>query len=102
RGSSWHAGQWGEPVPGARLQRAMAAPGWERALRLMLCELGLALSVYALHVESSWERDPSCSKVFTSRCAGGTSPMDLGAYPAVGEVKLLGKANLQGLICVCL
>ncbi|XP_034647359.1 uncharacterized protein LOC117888239 [Trachemys scripta elegans] len=36
----------------------MAAPGWERALRLVLCALGLALSVYALHVESSRERDP--------------------------------------------
>ncbi|KAH1171327.1 hypothetical protein KIL84_006945 [Mauremys mutica] len=57
----------------------MAAPGWERALRLVLCALGLALSVYALHVETSRERDPgyramcdlspsvSCSKVFTSR-----------------------------------
>ncbi|XP_065448016.1 vitamin K epoxide reductase complex subunit 1-like [Chrysemys picta bellii] len=56
----------------------MAAPGWERALRLVLCALGLVLSVYALHVESSRERDPgyramcdlspsvSCSKVFTS------------------------------------
>ncbi|XP_065447572.1 vitamin K epoxide reductase complex subunit 1-like [Chrysemys picta bellii] len=56
----------------------MAAPGWEWALRLVLCALGLVLSVYALHVESSRERDPgyramcdlspsvSCSKVFTS------------------------------------
>uniref|UniRef100_A0A674JSD1 vitamin-K-epoxide reductase (warfarin-sensitive) n=1 Tax=Terrapene triunguis TaxID=2587831 RepID=A0A674JSD1_9SAUR len=53
-----------------------------RALRLVLCALGLALSLYALHAESSRERDPgdramcdlspsvSCSKVFTSRCAG--------------------------------
>uniref|UniRef100_A0A674JWR3 vitamin-K-epoxide reductase (warfarin-sensitive) n=1 Tax=Terrapene triunguis TaxID=2587831 RepID=A0A674JWR3_9SAUR len=58
---------------------AMAVPGWERAVRLMLCALGLALSLYALHAESSRERDPgdramcdlspsvSCSKVFTSR-----------------------------------
>ncbi|XP_050812978.1 vitamin K epoxide reductase complex subunit 1-like protein 1 [Gopherus flavomarginatus] len=61
----------------------MAVPGWERALRLVLCALGLALSVYALHVESSRERDPdylalcdlspsvSCSKVFTSRWGRG-------------------------------
>ncbi|XP_065258975.1 vitamin K epoxide reductase complex subunit 1 [Emys orbicularis] len=61
----------------------MAASGWERALRLVLCALGLALSVYALHVESSRERDPgyramcdlspsvSCSKVFTSRWGRG-------------------------------
>uniref|UniRef100_A0A8C3HIG4 vitamin-K-epoxide reductase (warfarin-sensitive) n=1 Tax=Chrysemys picta bellii TaxID=8478 RepID=A0A8C3HIG4_CHRPI len=54
-----------------------------RALRLVLCALGLALSVYALHVESSRERDPgyramcdlspsvSCSKVFTSRWGRG-------------------------------
>uniref|UniRef100_A0A8C3HHP4 vitamin-K-epoxide reductase (warfarin-sensitive) n=1 Tax=Chrysemys picta bellii TaxID=8478 RepID=A0A8C3HHP4_CHRPI len=58
------------------------SPG-ERALRLVLCALGLALSVYALHVESSRERDPgyramcdlspsvSCSKVFTSRWGRG-------------------------------
>ncbi|XP_074854460.1 vitamin K epoxide reductase complex subunit 1 [Carettochelys insculpta] len=61
----------------------MAVPGWERALRLGLCALGLVLSVYALHVESSRERDPgyramcdlspsiSCSKVFTSRWGRG-------------------------------
>uniref|UniRef100_A0A674KJC2 vitamin-K-epoxide reductase (warfarin-sensitive) n=1 Tax=Terrapene triunguis TaxID=2587831 RepID=A0A674KJC2_9SAUR len=77
----------GEPVPGARWQQVMAAPGWERALRLVLCALGLALSLYALHAESSRERDPgdramcelspsvSCSKVFTSRCAGGPAPL---------------------------
>ncbi|XP_065436622.1 vitamin K epoxide reductase complex subunit 1-like protein 1, partial [Chrysemys picta bellii] len=51
----------------------------DKLLRLVLCALGLVLSVYALHVESSRERDPgyramcdlspsvSCSKVFTSR-----------------------------------
>uniref|UniRef100_A0A8C3SHE2 vitamin-K-epoxide reductase (warfarin-sensitive) n=1 Tax=Chelydra serpentina TaxID=8475 RepID=A0A8C3SHE2_CHESE len=71
----------------------MAAPGWERALRLALCALGLALSVYALHVETSRERDPgyraacdlspsvSCSKVFTSRCAGGRPLCNLFPLP---------------------
>lgn len=55
-------------------------PTWERKARTLLCVLGLVLSVYALHVELSRERNPdyramcdlaesvSCSKVFTSRC----------------------------------
>uniref|UniRef100_A0A8C3IF11 vitamin-K-epoxide reductase (warfarin-sensitive) n=1 Tax=Chrysemys picta bellii TaxID=8478 RepID=A0A8C3IF11_CHRPI len=69
----------------------MAAPGWELALRLVLCALGLALSVYALHMESSREWDSgywamcnlspsvSCSKVFTSRCA--ILHLSLAIYP---------------------
>ncbi|XP_012718546.2 vitamin K epoxide reductase complex subunit 1 [Fundulus heteroclitus] len=63
-----------------------AAPGmptWERKVRILLVLLGLVLSVYALHVELSRERDPeyramcdlgesvSCSKVFTSRWGRG-------------------------------
>ncbi|KAG9349987.1 hypothetical protein JZ751_026340 [Albula glossodonta] len=58
-------------------------PKWERGARFGLCVLGLVLSVYALHVEISRERDPeyramcdlaqsvSCSKVFTSRWGRG-------------------------------
>lgn len=54
-------------------------PKWERKARTFLCVFGLVLSVYALHVELSRERNPdyramcdlgesvSCSKVFTSR-----------------------------------
>ncbi|XP_066485335.1 vitamin K epoxide reductase complex subunit 1 [Tiliqua scincoides] len=61
----------------------MAVPGWERGARLLLCALGLALSVYAFHVETSKERDASyraacdinsavsCSRVFTSRWGCG-------------------------------
>ncbi|XP_068100086.1 vitamin K epoxide reductase complex subunit 1-like protein 1 [Hyperolius riggenbachi] len=57
--------------------------GWDRALRVLLCAAGIALSVYAYHVETSRERDPeylalcdvnpsiSCSKVFTSRWGRG-------------------------------
>ncbi|XP_054913748.1 vitamin K epoxide reductase complex subunit 1 [Poeciliopsis prolifica] len=63
-----------------------AAPGlprWEPTARIVLGLLGLVLSVYALHVEISRERDPdyramcdlgesvSCSKVFTSRWGRG-------------------------------
>ncbi|XP_060795402.1 vitamin K epoxide reductase complex subunit 1 isoform X3 [Neoarius graeffei] len=56
---------------------------WERWFRIVLCVLGLILSVYALHVEVSRENDPnyramcdlaesvSCSKVFTSRWGRG-------------------------------
>lgn len=70
-------------------QAAMASlPTWERKARIFLCALGLLLSVYALHVELSRERDPeyramcdlgesvSCSKVFSSRyvrCSSVTS-----------------------------
>ncbi|KAB5555296.1 hypothetical protein PHYPO_G00032090 [Pangasianodon hypophthalmus] len=58
-------------------------PKWERWVRVLLCVLGLILSVYALHVELSRENDPhyramcdlaesvSCSKVFTSRWGRG-------------------------------
>ncbi|KAM8837220.1 vitamin K epoxide reductase complex subunit 1 [Spinachia spinachia] len=61
----------------------MAMPTWERKSRIFLCVLGLFLSVYALHVELSRERNPdyramcdlgesvSCSKVFTSRWGRG-------------------------------
>ncbi|GAA6214197.1 vitamin K epoxide reductase complex subunit 1-like protein 1 [Lates japonicus] len=58
-------------------------PTWERKVRVFLCVFGLVLSVYALHVELSRERNPdyramcdlgesvSCSKVFTSRWGRG-------------------------------
>lgn len=58
---------------------AQGLPRWEPTARIVLGLLGLVLSVYALHVELSRERDPdyramcdlgesvSCSKVFTSR-----------------------------------
>ncbi|XP_041830513.1 vitamin K epoxide reductase complex subunit 1 [Melanotaenia boesemani] len=58
-------------------------PRWERKVRVFLCLFGLVLSIYALHVELSRERDPdyramcdlgesvSCSKVFTSRWGRG-------------------------------
>ncbi|XP_071389684.1 vitamin K epoxide reductase complex subunit 1 [Centroberyx affinis] len=58
-------------------------PTWERQMRIFLCVFGLILSVYALHVELSRERNPeyramcdlgesvSCSKVFTSRWGRG-------------------------------
>ncbi|KPP70957.1 vitamin K epoxide reductase complex subunit 1-like protein 1-like [Scleropages formosus] len=61
----------------------MAPPRWERGARFTLCTLGALLSVYALHVEVSRERDPgyramcdladsvSCSKVFISRWGRG-------------------------------
>ncbi|KAM4524376.1 vitamin K epoxide reductase complex subunit 1 [Odontesthes bonariensis] len=62
---------------------AQGVPGWERKMRIVLCLFGLVLSVYALHVELSRERDPdyramcdlgesvSCSKVFISRWGRG-------------------------------
>ncbi|XP_051958187.1 vitamin K epoxide reductase complex subunit 1 [Xyrauchen texanus] len=58
-------------------------PKWEYRARFLLCFLGLVLSIYALHVELSRERNPeyramcdlgdsvSCSKVFTSRWGRG-------------------------------
>ncbi|XP_060795400.1 vitamin K epoxide reductase complex subunit 1 isoform X1 [Neoarius graeffei] len=59
---------------------------WERWFRIVLCVLGLILSVYALHVEVSRENDPnyramcdlaesvSCSKVFTSSYSTSAGP----------------------------
>uniref|UniRef100_A0AAX7SCD6 vitamin-K-epoxide reductase (warfarin-sensitive) n=1 Tax=Astatotilapia calliptera TaxID=8154 RepID=A0AAX7SCD6_ASTCA len=61
----------------------MGFPKWERKVRMFLCLFGLVLSVYALHVEVSRERNPdyralcdlgesvSCSRVFTSRWGRG-------------------------------
>ncbi|XP_003438529.1 vitamin K epoxide reductase complex subunit 1 [Oreochromis niloticus] len=58
-------------------------PKWERKVRMFLCLFGLVLSIYALHVEVSRERNPdyralcdlgesvSCSRVFTSRWGRG-------------------------------
>ncbi|KAI3373071.1 hypothetical protein L3Q82_006415 [Scortum barcoo] len=71
-------------------QRVMAAPvlrvstpRWERIARLLVCLLGILLSLYAFHVEREKARDPtykavcdvsssiSCSKVFSSRWGRG-------------------------------
>ncbi|KAA0717394.1 Vitamin K epoxide reductase complex subunit 1-like protein 1 [Triplophysa tibetana] len=61
----------------------VSTPRWERIVRLLVCLLGILLSMYAFHVEreksldasyraacdvSSWV---SCSKVFTSRWGRG-------------------------------
>uniref|UniRef100_UPI00398E8B49 vitamin K epoxide reductase complex subunit 1-like protein 1 n=1 Tax=Pristiophorus japonicus TaxID=55135 RepID=UPI00398E8B49 len=65
------------------MMAAAAAPRWETSSRWLACGLGLALSLYAYHVETSRERDAayramcdisdsiSCSKVFTSRWGRG-------------------------------
>lgn len=70
----------------SQAEAVMAVPTWERKTRVFLCVLGLCLSVYALHVELSRERNPdyramcdlgesvSCSKVFTSRYVLFSSP----------------------------
>ncbi|XP_069783050.1 vitamin K epoxide reductase complex subunit 1-like protein 1 [Narcine bancroftii] len=62
---------------------AAATPRWDATVRWLVCGLGLALSVYAYHVETSKEQDASyramcdlsdsisCSKVFTSRWGRG-------------------------------
>lgn len=67
------------PEVAIRAETVMAIPTWERKARIFLCVFGLVLSVYALHVELSRERNPdyramcdlgesvSCSKVFSSR-----------------------------------
>lgn len=84
--TSTHRGTFSHPFPLLELWINMAAavsqglPKWERKMRIFLCVFGMVLSVYALHVELSRERNPdyramcdlgesvSCSKVFTSRC----------------------------------
>lgn len=57
----------------------VSTPRWERIARLLVCLLGILLSLYAFHVEREKARDPaytamcdvsnsvSCSKVFSSR-----------------------------------
>ncbi|KAL4658337.1 vitamin K epoxide reductase complex subunit 1-like protein 1 [Arapaima gigas] len=79
----------------------MAPPRWERGARIALCTVGALLSVYALHVELSRERDPgyramcdlaesvSCSKVFTSRWGRGFGLVQL----LVSEDSILNQPN---------
>ncbi|XP_071978986.1 vitamin K epoxide reductase complex subunit 1-like protein 1 [Engystomops pustulosus] len=78
---------------------AVLVPGWERALRVLVCALGIGLSVYAYHVETSREGDPdyralcdinpsiSCSKVFTSRWGRGFGLVEnlLGAHSPLNQ-----------------
>lgn len=78
-------------------------PRWERVARLLLCAAGLALSIYAWHVETSKELDAayramcdisadiSCSRVFTSRSVVPPTSSD----PA--DPKLLRLLNLHPL-----
>ncbi|CAL8276790.1 unnamed protein product [Arctogadus glacialis] len=61
----------------------VSTPRWERIARLLVCLLGIVLSLYAFHVEREKARDESyqaicdvstsisCSKVFTSRWGRG-------------------------------
>ncbi|XP_045066064.1 vitamin K epoxide reductase complex subunit 1-like protein 1 [Coregonus clupeaformis] len=61
----------------------VSTPRWERIVRLLVCLLGILLSLYAFHVETEKSRDSnyramcnvsysiSCSKVFTSRWGRG-------------------------------
>ncbi|XP_066515894.1 vitamin K epoxide reductase complex subunit 1-like protein 1 [Hoplias malabaricus] len=61
----------------------VTTPRWERIARLVVCLLGILLSIYAFHVESEKSRDAnyramcdlsnsvSCSRVFTSRWGRG-------------------------------
>ncbi|OCT61959.1 vitamin K epoxide reductase complex subunit 1-like protein 1 [Xenopus laevis] len=79
----------------------MSVPGWERPVRLLLCSVGIALSLYAFHVETSRERDPdytalcdinpsiSCSKVFTSRWGRGFGLVE----QFLGQQSLLNQPN---------
>ncbi|XP_067113862.1 vitamin K epoxide reductase complex subunit 1-like protein 1 [Osmerus mordax] len=61
----------------------VSTPRWERIARLLVCLLGIILSLYAFHVESEKAKDSnyramcdvsnsiSCSKVFSSRWGRG-------------------------------
>ncbi|KAI1893542.1 hypothetical protein AGOR_G00124800 [Albula goreensis] len=61
----------------------VSTPRWERIARLLVCLLGVIMSIYAFHVEREKARDQnyqplcdvsnsvSCSKVFTSRWGRG-------------------------------
>lgn len=70
--------QLGQRVMAAPVLR-VSTPRWERIARLLVCLLGILLSIYAFHVEREKAQDPSytamcdisssisCSKVFSSR-----------------------------------
>lgn len=70
--------QLGQRVMAAPVLR-VSTPRWERIARLLVCLLGILLSIYAFHVEREKARDASykalcdvsssisCSKVFSSR-----------------------------------
>ncbi|XP_026185206.1 vitamin K epoxide reductase complex subunit 1-like protein 1 [Mastacembelus armatus] len=74
--------QLGHRVMAAPVLR-VSTPRWERIARLLVCLLGILLSLYAFHVEREKARDPtytavcdvsssiSCSKVFSSRWGRG-------------------------------
>ncbi|MED6270360.1 hypothetical protein CHARACLAT_009419 [Characodon lateralis] len=83
------------------MAKAQEMPRWERKARIILALVGLVLSIYALHVELSRERDPdyramcdlgesvSCSKVFTSRWGRGFGLVQL----FVAKDSLLNQPN---------
>ncbi|XP_072127560.1 vitamin K epoxide reductase complex subunit 1-like protein 1 [Mobula birostris] len=86
---------------------AVTAPRWDEAVRWLVCGLGLVLSLYAYHVETSKERDAayramcdisdsiSCSKVFTSRWGRGFGL--LGTF--LGQDSILNQPNsVYGLL----
>ncbi|KAM7398459.1 hypothetical protein PAMA_006391 [Pampus argenteus] len=74
--------QLGQRVMAAPVLR-VSTPRWERIARLLVCLLGILLSLYAFHVEREKAQDPSykamcdvsssisCSKVFSSRWGRG-------------------------------
>ncbi|XP_056140397.1 vitamin K epoxide reductase complex subunit 1-like protein 1 isoform X2 [Lampris incognitus] len=89
----------------------VSTPRWERIARLLVCLLGVVLSLYAFHVEREKARDSnyralcdvsksvSCSKVFSSRNDrqrdGGPFPHD-DVHPVGGGLALPG---LHPLLC---
>ncbi|XP_029462743.1 vitamin K epoxide reductase complex subunit 1 [Rhinatrema bivittatum] len=89
----------------------MKVPAWERKLRLLTCTLGILLSVYAYHVETSKESDASyralcdinasisCSKVFTSRWGRGFGLLENFA----GRNSVINQPNsVFGVVFYCL
>ncbi|MBN3274685.1 VKORL protein, partial [Polyodon spathula] len=82
-------------------QDANSVPTWEKCSRALLCISGLALSVYAYHVETTKEHDSSykamcdfsasvsCSKVFTSRWGRGFGLVE----PLFGKESIANQPN---------
>ncbi|KAK1152962.1 vitamin K epoxide reductase complex subunit 1 [Acipenser oxyrinchus oxyrinchus] len=82
-------------------QGAKKIPTWEKYSRVFLCISGLALSVYAYHVETTKEHDASykamcdfsasvsCSKVFTSRWGRGFGLVE----PLFGRESIANQPN---------
>ncbi|TRY57192.1 hypothetical protein DNTS_003275 [Danionella cerebrum] len=92
----------------------VSTPRWERTVRVLVCLLGILISLYAFHVEREKSRDAnyraacdlssavSCSKVFTSRWGRGFGLLGriFGNDSAVNQPNSLTASAMAALILI--